>query len=233
MQSNLKEIYSKLEKSYGKQGWWPVTEKGKFLPEYKFRKSLTEKQILEVCLGAFLTQNTNWDPNVVNSIINLNKENLINLEKLKRIDKKKLALLIQSSGYYNQKTENIKLFVKFLHENPIKKLEKLETGKLREVLLGLKGIGQETADSILVYAFNRPLFIVDAYTKRIFSRVGFFDDSEGYENVQKIFHNNLDKDSELFNEFHALIVEHAKKSCKKVPDCMGCCLNKVCSYQNK
>lgn len=231
--ANLFEVYNILKENYGQQGWWPVTEKGETIPSYKLRRLLTEKQILEVCIGAFLASNTSWDPNVVSSIINLNKENLINLEKLKKIDEKQLAKLIQSSGYYNQKASNIKLFVKFLHEKPISKLIKLETLQLREILLALKGVGPETADSMLLYGFYKPSFVIDAYTKRIFSRLGFFNSEIEYSDIQEMFHYGLSKDVQLFNEFHALIVEHAKRHCKKEPDCLGCCLREECEYTKR
>lgn len=225
----LNEIYQILLKEYSPQGWWPVTEKDELTPTYKKRLQLTEKQILEICVGAILTQNTNWEPNVTSSIINLNKENLINLEKLKRIDNKKLINLIKSSGYYNQKAERLKLFVKFLHENPIKKLKETETQKLRELLLKQKGIGPETADSILLYAFSKPSFVIDAYTRRIFTRLGLIQENQGYQEIQEFFHSYLEKKPLLFNEYHALIVEHAKRFCKTKPECENCHLNKACS----
>lgn len=228
MNAKLLEIYNILEKEYSHQGWWPVTEKEELTPTYKKRNSLTEKQILEICIGAILTTNTQWNPNVTTALINLNKENLINLEKLKRIDEKKLSNLIKSSGYYNQKSERIKLFVKFLHENPIRKLQNTETNKLRELLLAQKGIGPETADSILLYGFNKPSFVIDAYTKRIFTRLGLIQETLDYSQIQEIFHNNLEKNPVLFNEYHALLVEHAKRACKTKPECEGCILNKMC-----
>lgn len=228
MNKILIQIYQGLLKEYNPQGWWPVTEKDELKPTYKKRNFLTEKQILEICVGAILTQNTNWEPNVTNSIINLNKENLINLEKLKRIDNKKLSNLIKSSGYYNQKAERIKLFIQFLHENPIRTLQQTETSKLRGLLLKQKGIGPETADSIALYAFNKPLFVIDAYTKRIFTRLGLIEEALDYSQIQAIFHNHLDKNPQLFNELHALLVEHAKRHCTKEPSCQECPLSKSC-----
>lgn len=229
----LSQIFEILKNNYGSQGWWPVTEKSEIIPTYKFRNSFTEKQILEIIIGTFLTQNTNWNPNVTTSITNLNRNNLINLEKLKKIDEKQFAKLIQSSGYYNQKAENIKLFVKFLHENPIKKLKKLETEKLRVLLLEQKGIGPETADSIVLYAFQKPSFVIDAYTRRIFLRLKLISENSTYEEIQKLFQNNLEKNPVLYNEFHALIVEHAKRFCKKKPECNECCLKDVCKIFNR
>ncbi len=228
MNIKLLEIYNILEKEYGHQGWWPVTERDELTPTYKKRNLLTEKQILEICIGALLTTNTKWEPNVTTSLTNLNKENLINLEKLKKIDHKKLTNLIKSSGYYNQKAERIKLFVQFLHEFPIRKLQKLETTKLRELLLKQKGVGPETADSIALYAFNKPSFVIDAYTKRIFERLGLINENLEYQEIQQFFHNNLEKNPQLYNEFHALIVEHAKQHCKKQPKCEECPLNNSC-----
>ena len=142
---------------------------------------------------------------------------MLNKEKLRNIDEKKLALLIRPSGYNNQKARKIKEFLKFNKEIT------------KENLLSIWGIGNETADSILLYVYNQSYFVIDSYTKRIFSRIGLCNEDVSYEDLQKSFHKNLEKDSKLFNEYHALIVEHAKRFCKKTPECSSCPLKKLCN----
>lgn len=202
---NLLNIYHQLLNKYGRQGWWPTISKNE-----------KEKQF-EIIVGSILTQNTSWT-NVEKAILSLKQSNLLNPEKILKIEKKKLARLIKSSGYYNQKAERLKIISEFFLKS--KKTNKIPN---REELLKVKGIGQETADSILLYAYNKPYFVVDAYTKRLLScfNIKFKD----YEQYQNFFHKNLPSDAGLFKEFHALIVEHSKKICKKEPDCRNCCLS--------
>jgi endonuclease-3 related protein len=163
-----------------------------------------------------LTQNTNWK-NVEKALYNLSKNNLINIDKIKKIKKEKLAKLIRPAGYYNQKAERLKLIADFISKNP---------SPAREQLLNVKGIGPETADSILLYAYNKPFFVIDAYTKRIFQRLGYKADD--YEEWQKQFTNNLPKNTEIFNEYHALLVELGKNHCKKKPICIKCPVKEMC-----
>jgi endonuclease-3 related protein len=205
----MKTIYKKLLASYGKQGWWPVTNTSK------------EKKQLEIIIGAILTQNTSWK-NVEKAIIKLNKNKLIDIDKILKINNKKLAEIIKSSGYYNQKAERLRIICKFLKENPIKQLERLSSKELREKLLNIKGIGKETADSIILYAFNKKSFVVDAYTKRIFNRTGKIK-TKDYDEIKNIFEKQIKKINEQ-KEYHALIVEHAKNYCKKKPLCKECFL---------
>ncbi len=212
----MQQIYNILLKNYGKQGWWPIS--GSYFPN-----KLDDKSKLEIILGAILTQNTSWK-NVEKALTNLRKHNLIDIDNL--LKTKKLAELIKSAGYFNQKAERLKIIANFLKNNPIKELQKIETNELREILLEIKGIGPETADSILLYAFEKPIFVIDAYTKRIFSRLGFCKKETTYEDLQTLFHKNVDKNT--YNEYHALIVEHAKRFCKTKPECEGCILRKVC-----
>ena len=165
------EIYSILLKTYGKQGWWPLTIEG-----YKTRHHAggpkNNKHRFEIIAGAILTQNTNWK-NVETALENLSKNNLISMEKIREINKNKLAKLIRSAGYYNQKAERLKIMAGFLSENPIEKLDRLPISELRKKLVEIKGVGPETADSIILYAFGKPIFVVDAYTKRIFERLSY------------------------------------------------------------
>jgi len=201
--NKIKEIYDKLEKEFGKMGWWPVISKN-----HRF----------EISIGAILTQNTSWR-NVEKAIFNLNKFNFLNKEAIKQINESELGDLIKSSGYYKQKAKKLKKFVEFLDS-------KKEVS--RENLLGVWGIGKETADSILLYAYNKGVFVIDAYTKRIIERLGFkFKD---YDELQKIFIENLPKDYKLYNEFHALLVKLGKEYCKKKPKCDKCCLKEECKF---
>ncbi|MEK6835284.1 MAG: endonuclease [Nanoarchaeota archaeon] len=194
------DIYNKLLKKYGHRGWWPLYNSKTDKFEYKAIIPKTEEERLEICLGAILTQGTNWK-NVEKALLNLIKNNLINKEKLIKINENKLSQLIRSSGYYKQKTRKIKEFVKFLESN--KKVT-------RENLLNIWGIGPETADSILLYAYNKPYFVVDNYTKRIFTKLGYCKEKIKYDELQKLIIINLPKKVNLYKEFHALIVEHGK-----------------------
>ena len=195
-------IYAVLLKEFGRQHWWPTISKNKQF---------------EIIIGTILTQNTSWK-NVEKSINNLNKNNLIDINKISKINTKKLASLIKSSGYYNQKAERLKIMAKFLINNKT---------LTRNKLLNVKGVGPETADSILLYAFKKPVFVVDAYTKRIMSRLGY--KQEEYDEFQKLFEKNLPKKYELFNEYHALLVELAKNYCRKKPLCNNCPIKTFCS----
>ena len=197
-------LYDNLLKKYGKQGWWPLYNKisGKF--EYFAGNPKNERQKLEICLGAILTQGTNWK-NVEKALLNLTKNNLIDKNKLNKISLKKLSLLIKSSGYYKQKARKIKEFIKFLNS---------EKEITRENLLDIWGIGPETADSILLYAYNKPYFVIDAYTKRIFSRLGYCKEDIKYEELQNLITNKIPKDVDLYKEFHALLVKHGKNLSK-------------------
>lgn len=227
--NNILNIYNKLLSYFGPQLWWPVTNENSIKPTYEKRDRLTERQKLEICIGAILTQNTSWK-NVEIAIVNLNKENLIDIRKIKKVDKKKLARLIKSSGYYNQKAIKVKTFAKYVAENykgNLKEFFRKDVERLRKELLTIKGIGNETADSIILYAANKPIFVVDAYTKRIFKRLGYKE--ETYEELQNLFMENLEKDTNLFNEYHALLVELGKKICKTKPICSKCPIKELCN----
>jgi len=217
--NQISKIYEELSKIYGPQGWWPI--KGKYLGGPK-----NNSERFEVMIGAILTQNTSWK-NVEKAISNLHKENLIYAKKISKVSQKKLAKLIKSAGYYNQKAERLKIFANYLLKNP--NFLKKEIPQLRKELLSIKGIGPETADSMILYALNKPVFVIDAYTRRIFSRLGFCNEDASYEELQQMFHKNLPKNTKLFNNYHAVLVEHAKNNCKKKPECGGCVLSKICS----
>ncbi|MFB3883579.1 MAG: endonuclease III domain-containing protein [Thermodesulfobacteriota bacterium] len=211
MKTLLMRIYNRLYQAYGPRHWWPG--------ETPF----------EVMVGAILTQNTSWK-NVELAIGNLKNKEVLNPEGIHRLRKPQLSPLIRSSGYYRIKTIRLKTFVEFLFTNyggSIKRMGEEDLETLREKLLGVNGIGPETADSILLYGLNKPIFVVDAYTKRILSRHGMIPDHASYEEVQRLFMDHLPEDEKLFNEYHALIVHLGKALCRKVPKCESCPLKGI------
>lgn len=204
-------LYKKLYSHFGPQHWWPA--KSKF----------------EVCVGAILTQNTAWQ-NVEKAIENLKKERALSIKKIVEMNNKKLAKLIKPSGYYNQKAKKLKFFCKYLLDNykgDLNKFFNKPISELRAELLSLHGIGNETADSIILYAAEKPVFVVDAYTTRFLGRF-YAKAGLGYVEVQQFFESQLPKDALLFNEFHALLVEFGKNYCKKNPECRECFLQSSC-----
>jgi endonuclease-3 related protein len=221
----LKKIFDKLLKEYGPQGWWPVN--GKY-NKNNFDIPRNKKEEFEIMLGAILTQNTAWK-NVEKALRNLREKELIYAEKIKKMPQKKLAELIRPSGYYHQKAERLKIVSDFFLEN--KNISKKPVDEMRSMLLDVKGIGPETADSIILYAFRKPSFVIDLYTKRIFSRLGICRKDCKYDELQDMFHSNLQSDAKLFNEYHALIVEHAKRFCAKKPNCRYCPLKRNCKQK--
>lgn len=229
--NRLQNIYNILLKNYRSQHWWPTTPKGKLKPEYVGGPK-NEQEQLEIIFGSLLTQNTSWK-NVEKALICLNRNKLIDINRILDHPHEKLAECIRSSGYHNQKAERLKIMAKFLKATPIKILQKLDVKTLREVLLKIKGIGPETADSIILYAFNKPIFVIDTYTKRIMSRIGICKKDVTYDELQKLFMDRLssanpETDVKLFNEYHALLVEHAKRYCATKPKCGGCILKNGC-----
>lgn len=195
-----------MYQAYGPQYWWPGDSP------------------FEVIIGAILTQNTNWS-NVEKAISNLKNASLLNPARLRDTKTDRLAELIRPSGYFNIKARRLKSFVDFLFEQFNGNLDSmfaLDVKRIRHVLLEVNGIGPETADSILLYAGNHPTFVVDAYTKRIFLRLGILHEEHTYHQVQDYFMSHLEKDHRLFNEYHALIVRHAKEHCRTKPICKDC-----------
>lgn len=211
MKRKLTKIYKKLYKAFGPRNWWPADSP------------------FEVMVGAILTQNTAWR-NVEKAIENLKNEKILSY-RLKDVNFRKLKSLIKPVGFYNIKAKRLKNFLVFLsssYHNNISKLKRKTLYQLRKELLNLNGIGKETADSILLYALNKPIFVVDAYTKRILLRHNLINSSLGYDELQKFFMDNLPKNYKLFNEYHALIVEVGKRFCKsKRPLCGTCPLNGI------
>jgi len=204
---NLEVIYDKLYRHFGPQSWWPG--------ETPF----------EVIVGAILTQNTNWQ-NVAKAINNLKQAKVLSPKKLYSLPRPRLAQLIRPSGYFNIKAKRLKEFLDFLFKNyngSLKKMFSRPVEDLRKEILSVKGIGPETADSILLYAGGFPVFVVDAYTKRIFSRQKLLSEDAEYHQVQELFTRSLKKDVQLYNEYHALIVRLGKDFCKKTkPRCEAC-----------
>lgn len=202
----LIEIYNKLFKAFGLQHWWPGDTP------------------FEVAVGAILTQNTNWG-NVEKAINNLKKEKVLSAKAIHEMAVNRLASLIQPSGYFNIKAKRLKAFISFLmndYHGSMKKLGSEDMHSLREKLLDVNGIGPETADSILLYALDKPIFVIDAYTKRVLSRHKILEHDGPYEKFQELFHLSLKKDVKLFNEYHALFVRVGKTFCKTKPVCEMC-----------
>ncbi len=200
------EIYDKLYASFGPQHWWPGD--GSF----------------EVIVGAILTQNTSWK-NVEKAIRNLKEKGILSPQGLKGIAETELAVLIKPSGYFNQKAKRLKTFMRFFFDDfdgDLKTMFAEDLYPLRERLLRLKGIGPETADSILLYALEKPIFVVDAYTYRLCSRHNLIAEDFSYEQIQELFMDNLPTDVRLFNEFHALIVCLGHNYCRRTPGCDDC-----------
>jgi len=208
---SLLNIYTRLYKAFGPQHWWPA------------------QTSFEVIVGAILTQNTSW-VNVEKAINNLKAANCLSAGKIKNISCRKLAKLIRPSGYYNLKAKRLKSFIKFIFEEYHGRLLQMfntPLNKLRRELLSVKGIGPETADSILLYAAEKPVFVVDAYTKRVLERHRLITGDADYAKVQDIFMDNLKPQMKLFNEFHALFVKVGKDFCKKKPLCSLCPLKGI------
>jgi endonuclease III related protein len=204
---SLQEYYDRGLRELGPQHWWPG--------ETPF----------EVCVGAILTQNTAWT-NVERAIANLKAKGLLDPFKLHALPAAELAQLIRPAGYFNIKTKRLKSFLKFLNDEYGGDLERMKgerTESLREKLLAVRGIGPETADSILLYALEKPVFVVDAYTKRIFTRHEVLSEEADYHEIQDHLVRHLSGDTKTFNEFHALIVNVGKNWCKtREPDCPHC-----------
>ncbi|PLW80023.1 endonuclease [Candidatus Woesearchaeota archaeon] len=220
----INKIFNRLFAHFGPLGWWPVTRHNPY-PEY-LGGPINDKERFEIVIGAILTQNTTWK-NVEKALINLNKKNLFNPKKIIDISKEELGEIIRSAGYYNQKSKKLKEISQFIIDN--KNLEKLEVSTLREKLLEIKGVGPETGDSIVLYAFNKPTSVVDTYTKRIFSRIGLMDEKRSYEDFKLFQEENFSVEPYKLQELHALLVEHAKEFCtKNNPDCMMCPLYELC-----
>jgi endonuclease-3 related protein len=207
--NTLQYVYQKLWERYGPQHWWPAREP------------------FEVIVGAILTQSTAW-ANVEKAINNLRAAMKLSPAALRQTSHSELAGLIRPCGYYNVKAARLKSFANWFGEGYNDSFDKLFAGDidgLRQRLLAIYGIGEETADSILLYAGNKPAFVIDAYTRRIIGRLGLAPPGDSYAAYQELFTAHLPSDARLFNEYHALLVCLAKDVCRKHPVCQRCCLN--------
>ena len=216
MRRVLLEIYKSLFEHFGPQHWWPG------------------ESAFEIIIGAILTQNTNWN-NVEKAVSNLKKANLLTPLKLYNLPISTLSELIRPAGYYNIKARRLKNFLHFLMEEyggDLKRMLNQETFYLREQLLKIKGIGKETADSILLYAASKPIFVVDTYTYRILHRHNLVEEEASYDDLQALFMKHLDPDPVLFNEYHALLVRTGKIYCQKRPKCDNCPLKNLVEGTN-
>lgn len=202
----LPTLYDRLLSRFGPQGWWPG--EGRF----------------EIIVGAILTQNTNWG-NVEKAIGNLKAAQVLSPEGLYALDIGRLAELIRPAGYFNVKAQRLRHFLEWLFARfggDLDAAAELSAQGLRQELLAIKGIGPETADSICLYAFEKPVFVVDAYTARIFGRHGLIWPEAGYEEIREYCEGGVERDVRLYNEFHALLVRLGKEHCKPKPLCAGC-----------
>lgn len=212
--TRLKSIYERLSERYSPCNWWPA------------------ESPFEVILGAILTQNTSWQ-NVEKALNNLKKICIPEPENIARLSNEDLINAIRPSGFYKQKTKTIKVFLEYYkskYDYKISNVSKESLDVIRRELLCLKGIGEETADCILLYAFNKATFVVDAYTKRILRRVGFIESSITNKLLKDIIENALQRNVSLYNEFHALFVKLGKEHCGRKPKCVACPLNDICEH---
>lgn len=211
---DIEDIYNELLDHFGPQDWWPGDTP------------------FEIVIGAILTQNTNWR-NVEKAIGNLKEEGVLSAQGLHGLSEEHIASLIRPAGYFNVKAKRVKDFLRFLfndHGGDLDTLFSLSQEDLRNTLLDVKGIGPETADSMVLYAAQKPSFVVDAYTKRIFSRLDLVDEKASYNDVKEIFETELPRDTHLYNEYHALIVALGKNMCKPKPLCVRCPLKDRCRF---
>ena len=213
----LLQIYQTLLAHHGPRAWWPA--------ETPF----------EVVIGAILTQNTNWS-NVEKALDNLRRAAVLTPEAILALAPAELEELIRPSGFFRQKAQRLQLFCQHLHSrhgNDLASLLGQELEPARDELLSLKGVGPETADSILLYAGGRPTFVVDAYTGRLFGRLGLLSGEEAYGEVRALFMSGLPEDVALYNEYHALIVTHCKEFCRKRPLCEPCPCAAICRFRQQ
>ncbi len=226
------KLYEILSKKFGNLNWWPVDK--------KYHENEGTDSRFEIMVGAILTQNTSW-PNVEKALENIRLEKMLEIKKISEIDIEHLKKLIKPSGFFNQKAKRLKNLSSYIKNNYNCNLNEFFIKDLREIrkeLLSLNGIGPETADSILLYAGNKPIFVVDAYSKRICERLPLYTKLD-YDEIQNYFQNELLKSynhneiTKVYNELHAQIVNLAKKYCKKKPDCDKCFIKNDCVYAKR
>ena len=206
----FRAVYRILLRAHGRQHWWPADSP------------------FEVMVGAVLTQNTAWI-NVERAIDNLRRASALDVEAIASMPEGRLATLLRPSGHFNVKARRLRQLCAWcLANGGVEGLAELATARLRHALLAVSGVGPETADDILLYAFERPVFVIDAYTRRLFGRLGLVDPEAPYEALRARFEGALGRRAALFNEYHALIVRHAKDVCRPRPRCADCCLRGQC-----
>lgn len=206
----IRAVYEALDAAYGPQHWWPA------------------QNPFEAMVGAILTQNTAWT-NVERALGKLAERVPLDAESILGLDQAELADAIRPAGYFNVKARRLRAFCRgFLDAGAMDGLAALDTPALRRALLAIHGVGPETADDMLLYVFERPVFVVDAYTRRLFARLGLLAGDEGYETVRSLFERALGPDVPVYNAYHALIVRHGKHVCRTKPSCAECCLRADC-----
>lgn len=206
MKKTVKTFYAQMQAHFGLTHWWPGDS------------------AFEISVGAILTQNTAWT-NVEKAIANLKRDKLLSPRKIIECSSQRLEDALRPSGYFRVKAQRLSNFCRFLvehHNGSVKRMARRPTQELRDELLAVNGIGPETADDMLLYACEKPVFVVDAYTRRIFSRHGLVPDGIGYEDLRAFFEKRLDPDVHLFKEYHGLIVWTGKEFCRKRPRCSEC-----------
>lgn len=211
IKNQLLDLYHQLQSEHGKLRWWPADTP------------------FEVALGAILTQATAWR-NVEKALDNLKAADKFTPEEINQLCQDELEELVRPSGYFRVKAKKVKALVEHLIKRPMSVMFKQDVPELREELLSIFGVGPETADSIILYAAEKPSFVVDTYTYRLVSRLGWVEGNFHYERLRALFMDNLPHEVELFNEYHALVVRHGARVCKKTPDCIACCLQENCDY---
>lgn len=226
---SVQKLYDMFLIHYGPQNWWPLIDLNQGKSRYLGNKRLEDNERLEIILGAILTQNISWT-NVEKALLVLKRENMIDAKTLHKAEDSSIASMIRPTGYYNQKTKKIKNFLNWLSQfdYSFDNILFLDTTALRAQLLGINGIGAETADTILLYALNRKSFVIDAYTRRILSRMGIIYGKNDYDSLQLLFHEDFHASINDYKEFHALFVEHCKRACLKKPGCGICFLSLYC-----
>ncbi len=209
----IKELYERLFTTYGCQRWWPAEEP------------------FEVMVGAILTQSASWN-NAAKAIANLKAAGALSPQAIRSLPVSELARIIHPCGYFNAKALKLKALVEWFaaYDDDFNNLSAIDTDALRRELLCVHGIGPETADSILLYAISKPVFVIDAYTRRIAGRLGFEVEKESYDSYQRLFTANLAADTRIYNEYHALLVKLAKEACRKKPLCADCCIRDLCRF---
>ncbi len=211
LEKKLLNLYHLLKTQHGTLRWWPADTP------------------FEVALGAILTQATAWR-NVEKAIGNLKAADVFTPEQIHAISQDELEELLRPSGYYKMKTKKVRAYVEHIMKRPMQVMFKQDVPELRDELLSIYGVGPETADSIILYAAEKPSFVVDTYTYRLISRLGWVEGNFHYERLRALFMDNLSHDVDLFNEYHALIVRHGARVCKKTPQCDACNMQTNCTF---